>query len=133
MKLFLLKGKHCPCRGIKVRELTYAQRMKIFETAAAEASEDTPMAMIRVKERLAGVCSFLVGVTEKAGFKTSEGLKAADVKWRPLTVEDLTENLEKHFSSKEVSLLVSLYADMHETSKEELDAILGEGLDVTED
>lgn len=134
MKQILLNAKECSGRGVRLRLLTLEERSHVLETAAREVGGEGTMAQFRLREGLDGVCSMVVGLTEKAGFKTREELVAAGdaAGWKKVTFQELADNSAKYFTSKDMAALQASFRKLHDVNEKEVDDILGEAQDVTE-
>lgn len=135
MKQFVLKGKGCSGRGVRIRTLSPTQRSTIIETAARSLGADGTVVELRAAEAVASVNSMVVAITEQTGLKDSAELisKAAELKWLPMTAELLDENFSKYFGAKDQSALIAIFRSYHEVTEKEVDDILGEVQDVAED
>lgn len=133
MKQLLIKGPGCSGRGVRIRELSYQDLTDIVDATAKEHPDASPRAMARY-EGLNGALAMIAQVTVKAGFKSKDELHAAGADaWKSVTRESLESTHEQYFNGPDMQKLASVYAQLYAVTQREVDDIMGEALDVTED
>lgn len=124
-----LNAKGCSGRGVRVALLDPTQKFAVLEGAARDVGADATMMHLREREARDGVCAMVVEITEP-GQKTLQG---DGVAWKRVSAEHLDTHLDDVFNTKDFEVLKQLYRRWHDAALEEVDAIMGEALDVTED
>ncbi len=135
MKQIVLNAQQCSGRGVRLKVLGLGARAAITEAAAKELGPEGTMMQLRQREAVDGVCAMVVGVTEKTGFKTKADLVAAGdaAGWKKVTFAELVDDSAKYFGAKDMAALANVFRKLHDVTEQEVDDILGEALDVTED
>lgn len=121
-----LSGKGFSKRGVRVRELSPEENEGNLLGAAKLVSADATIIDLKSVEWRNGVKLFIVSYTDPC-----EDPTAASVKWyKPKPGE--FEELSKLFTAKDVEVLKVIFKELHEVSRDEVDAIRGKALPVSE-
>lgn len=118
-------------RGARVRTLELDARLKVTESAATAIGAEGTVMDLRVREGKEAVATFVAAVTDTAGLTSKTVTAAKWTKLTPLAFEDGAA--KKYFTAKDMAALVAVFHKIHDVSDKEVDDILGEALDVTED
>lgn len=129
-----LSGKRCSGRGVRFRELSASEVEENAENAAKVALDPTAkinanaaMDLKKAEWRM-GSKRMVVAVTKKEGLKDLSGAE-----WMPLTQAELDADWAKYFNAKDSAMLQALYREYHEISDEEIEAVVGKAVVVSED
>lgn len=136
--LYHLAGPHMSGRGVKLRDLTASEVDEALIAAGQQANGDsTRFLALRPRE---AARRMLVAVTDQAGLPDIDAVRAAS--WHRCTLlelEGMAEGagkawaLDELFTSKDVEVLESIFRRRHDVTVAEVDAIMGKGLQATED
>lgn len=119
-------------RGLKFRGLPPREHDTLMTEAGKLVGKDSSMIELKRKEWSLGVQKFIHSVTVEDGFKTSDDLRAEAVKWRRVTEQDLDSNFDEWFDAKDYAMMLDLFRQHHEISQDEVAAISGKVLEVSE-
>lgn len=136
-QIFLLNAKGCSGRAIKLRELSASEVDQCSINASKTISESSTNAEYVVAKHRSLNYLALVGVTTKGKLKTLEevlALPASD--WAPLTQLVLESggplSFASLFNAKDDAVISGIVQRMHLVSAEDIEAIMGKALDVSE-
>ena len=139
IQVFHLSAKHCSGRGVKIRLLTPVQKDQAAIAAAKIAGKDAVNIEYNVLHSQEMAERSLVAVTKKTGFKSmDEVLALAESEWVELTSAKLCTpggeaSYSVLFNAKDDDIICRLVAQLHQATKDEVDAIAGKALTVSED
>lgn len=127
--LLHLVGKRASGRAVRVQELGPDEKDDLMIQAAKSLGKDASILELKRREWKMGVLSMIKQVST-VPVKDANG---ADVKWKSYSYDELEEAYKTLFTSKDHSLLVAAFRHFHEVTEEEVDAIVGKALPVSED
>lgn len=126
IKQYHLKGKHCSGRAVRVRALDDVQTADNLTAAARQAGTEAIYAEVKKAEWRIGITQFVIEVSEPCEDPST-------AKFRKVNVRDFEEGLSTFFTAKDVVILEAIYREFHELNSDELEAIVGKGLEVSGD
>lgn len=137
MKQILLKGDGYSGRGVRIGVLSTSQVDRVREEAArdipkdADVSPEAKQMVFASRQKAIGIPAMIVAVTEKAGFKKPSDLLAAT--WKKVSNDHVTEHASEYFTTVDMDALGDIFFRLHIAQPKQVEDILGEALDVTED
>jgi len=121
-------------RGVKFRRLKPSEVDDVSLKAAKTVDKDASGLEFRYATLREGVRAMLTATTKKSSFKKPEELLAEGVEWEPLDLAKLLDGYDDYFGNpKDDAILAEIYKTEHEVTKQEVEAILGKVLPVSED
>ena len=138
MQVLLLNAKQCSGRGVKIKTLAPEERDRVSVVAAQLIGKDATNLEYSVAQTQELVKRCLVAVTKSAGFTTMDQLLEGGTEWVKVQQADLENQLgpltfAKLFTAKDDDILTRIVTSLHVASKDEVDAIAGKALMVSED
>jgi len=133
MKQLILNARGCSGRGVRIRTLAPEQRANVLESTAKLLGGEATWIELRLREAIAGVCAMVAEITESGGYLKRDDLFGPSVQWKKVNAEHLTDRYGDYFVPKDVDALIKIFRTLHDVTETELENILGEALDVTED
>jgi len=122
-----LKGTGLSGRVVRYKTLSAGEVDQLTLDAAKSIGEAGTFLELRKAEWREGTRRMLVGVSEPVD--TMEGVKVRKV--QPVDLDG--DNYDDLFTPRDHSVLVGLYRALHEVTQEEITAIMGKALPVSED
>jgi hypothetical protein len=137
MQVLLLNAKQCSGRGVKFKTLTPAERDRVSVVAAQCIGKDATNLEYSVKQTQELVQRCIVAVTAKDGYTDMDQMLDEGTEWTNVQQADLCNQLgplffAKLFTAKDDDILSRIITSLHVASKDEVDAIVGKALTVSE-
>lgn len=127
--LLHLKGLHCSGRAVKFQPLDPDERDAILLLAAKEVGADGTMIDLKRMEWKYGVHKMIKQVSVEP---VDGDPNDPSVKWKKHTPETMDQEYSKLFTAKDHALLTAAFRVYHEVSDQEVNAIVGKALTVSE-
>ena len=137
-QIFLLNAKGCSGRAVKIRELSASEVDQCAINASKAINGEATNAEYVIEKHRAMNHMALVGVTTRTSMKTlDEVLAVPESEWTPLTQLVLESggplSFGALFNAKDDAVISGIIQRLHLVSAEDIDAIMGKALEVSED
>lgn len=121
-----LKGKGHSGRALRLKPLGPSQVESNLTNAARLVGKDALYFELKKSERRSGIKEMIVEFTDPVDDPRAEGTK-----WRKPTHDQFVDH-DEYFTAKDWAVLESIYSDYHEVSAEEIEAISGKAVPLSE-
>lgn len=122
-----LNGKRMSGRAVRVKPVDPAQAEHNLANAAKLVGKEATMLELKKVEWRNGVKSFVVEYSDPC----KDPMTLTDKQWHKVSVGTF-DDLGKFFTAKDMAFLEHLYREEHEINQDEVDAIAGKALPVSE-
>lgn len=124
---FHLAGKYMSTRAVRVRGLEPIEAEQVLSDAAKIVGEEGTILELKKTQWRNGIKFMVVAISDPC-----EDPRKLDPKQWKKTTPQMLENLGDFFTPKDIGVLEAVYRDFHEVNPEELKAITGKALPVSE-
>ncbi len=127
-------AKNCCGRGVRYRQLDPFEHDQVLTDAAKVVGPEATMIELRKQELSMGTRRMICAVTKSGGYaKPDDVLALPETEWKKMSQKDLDEDFTKLFNAKDYNVLRRIYMELHEVSDDDVLAISGKALTVSED
>lgn len=127
-----LKSPKCSGRAIKFEPLKPSEIDALMLEAAKAIGPEGTMIELRKMQVKNGILNMVKEVTVEAGLYKDGQANQPDTKWKKYTYQTLEAEYDTLFTSRDHAILEGLYHSYHEVNGDELQAIMGNAVMVSE-
>lgn len=130
----LLKGQYSSRRGVRIRMIDPHEKARAATNAAALMGKDATGMEYQAEVERQILLTALVAVTKEKGLDAESVMNAKweDLDFAKLELAGSEFEYRKLFTSKDDSMLISISRRMHGATVEEVDALLGEAIPISD-